>query len=84
LLVTFVLDCCNREAMSRVATTGDRSGDVVRDVMLAAAETRFGNVSKAPAGIEWLADNGSGYMAEKRAILPLGSSITTSNTLIAR
>jgi putative transposase len=38
---------------------------VVRDVMLAAVEKRFGNVPKAPAEIEWLTDNGSWYTAEK-------------------
>ena len=65
LRVTFALDCCDREAMSWVATTGGHSGDVVRDVMLAAVEKRFGNVKKAPAQIEWLTDNGSGYIAEK-------------------
>jgi len=50
---------------SWAATTGGHSGDVVRDVMLAAVEHRFGNVRKAPAQIEWLSDNGSGYIAEK-------------------
>jgi putative transposase len=65
LRVTFALDCCDREAMSWAATTGGHSGDVVRDVMLAAVEHRFGNVGKAPAQIEWLSDNGSGYIAEK-------------------
>jgi putative transposase len=33
--------------------------------MLAAVENRFGNVLKAPAEIEWLTDNGSGYTADK-------------------
>ncbi|MCC8397344.1 IS3 family transposase [Paraburkholderia sp. MMS20-SJTR3] len=65
LRVTFALDCCDREAMSWAATTGGHSGDVVRDVMLAAVENRFGNVLKAPAEIEWLTDNGSGYTADK-------------------
>jgi putative transposase len=65
LRVTFALDCCDREAMSWAATTGGHSGNVVRDVMLAAVGNRFGNVLKAPSEIEWLTDNGSGYMAEK-------------------
>ena len=65
LRVTFALDCCDREAMSWAATTGGHSGDVVRDVMLAAVENRFGNVLKAPAEIEWLTDNGSGYTADR-------------------
>lgn len=65
LRVTFALDCCDREAMSWAATTGGHSGDVVRDVMLAAVENRFGDALKAPAEIEWLTDNGSGYIAER-------------------
>ncbi|AUT75540.1 IS3 family transposase [Paraburkholderia hospita] len=65
LRVTFALDCCDREAMSWAATTGGHSGDVVRDVMLAAVENRFGDALKAPSEIEWLTDNGSGYTAEK-------------------
>ncbi len=65
LRVTFALDCCDREALSWAATTGGHSGDVARDVMLAAVESRFGNAMKAPAEIEWLTDNGSGYTAEK-------------------
>ena len=32
----FALDCCNREAMSRAAATVVRTGDIMRDVMLAA------------------------------------------------
>ncbi len=65
LRVTFALDCCDREAMSWAATTGGHSGDIVRDVMLAAVEHRFGGNLKAPEQIEWLTDNGSGYIAEK-------------------
>jgi putative transposase len=65
LRVTFALDCCDREAMSWAATTGGHSGDVVRDVMLAAVENRFGDTLKAPDEIEWLTDNGSGYIAER-------------------
>lgn len=65
LRVTFALDCCDREAMSWVATTGGYTGNDVRDVMLAAVEHRFGNVDAAPASIEWLSDNGSGYIAHE-------------------
>ncbi|VBY70119.1 integrase catalytic subunit [Burkholderia pseudomallei] len=61
LRVTFALDCCDREAMSWAATTGGHSGDVVRDVMLAAVEQRFGT-TQAAQPIEWLTDNGSAYI----------------------
>jgi putative transposase len=60
--VAFALDCCDREAMSWVATTAGISGDMVRDLMVAAVESRFGN--EAPSTpIEWLTDNGSPYIA---------------------
>jgi putative transposase len=55
--------CCDREAMSWSATTAGHSGDVVRNVMLAALEHRFGNTDRTPQQIEWLSDNGSGYIA---------------------
>ncbi len=61
LRVTFALDCPDREAISWAATTGGHSGDVVRDVMLAAVEQRFGT-TQAGAPIEWLSDNGSAYI----------------------
>jgi putative transposase len=40
--IAFALDCCDREAMSFLATTGGISGDDVRDLMVAAVEHRFG------------------------------------------
>jgi len=60
--VAFALDCCDREAMSWVATTAGISGDMVRDLMVEAVDTRFdGTVPPQP--IEWLTDNGSPYIA---------------------
>lgn len=61
--VAFALDCCDREAMSFVGTTGGISGDDVRDLMVAAVEQRFGRVNRLPQPIEWLSDNGSCYVA---------------------
>jgi putative transposase len=61
--VAFALDCCDREAMSYVATTGGIGGEEVRDLMVAAIEHRFGPVTRLPHTIEWLTDNGSGYVA---------------------
>jgi putative transposase len=61
---TFALDCCDREALSWAATTGGQTGDLVRDVMLAAVERRFG--AKLPdQPIQWLTDNGSPYIAHE-------------------
>jgi putative transposase len=60
--IAFALDCCDREAMSWVATSGGISGDMVRDLMVEAIEERFnGKVPTQP--IEWLTDNGSPYIA---------------------
>ncbi len=61
--VAFALDCCDREAMSWVATTGGIDGDLVCDLMVEAVETRFGDaIPDSP--IEWLTDNGSPYVAQ--------------------
>ena len=51
--VAFALDCCDREAMSFLATTSGVSGEDVRDLMLAAVEHRFGLVNRLPVTIEW-------------------------------
>ena len=61
--VAFALDCCDREAMSFLATTGGIRGEDVRDLMVAAVEHRFGRVNHLPLTIEWLSDNGSCYIA---------------------
>ena len=61
--VALALDCCDREAMSFLATTGGISGDDVRDLMVAAVEHRFGRVNRLPITIEWLSDNGSCYVS---------------------
>lgn len=61
--VAFALDCCDREAMGFVATTEGIKGEDVRDLMVTAVEHRFGTVNRLPHTIEWLTDNGSGYIA---------------------
>jgi putative transposase len=61
--VAFALDCCDREAMGFVATTGGITAKDVRDLMVATVEHRFGQVNRLPATIEWLTDNGSCYTA---------------------
>ncbi len=60
--VAFALDCCDREAMSWVATTGGITGEMVRDLMVEAVEARFGPELPIQL-IEWLTDNGSPYIA---------------------
>ncbi|MCP1121614.1 IS3 family transposase [Robbsia andropogonis] len=80
LRVTFALDCCDREAMSWVATTGGYTGNDVRDVMLAAVAHRFGNVDGVPSAIEWLSDNGSGYIAPETRAFANGIGLTPLTT----
>jgi len=68
LRVAFSMDCCDREVMSYVATTAGISGDMIKDLMAEAIESRFGFVDRLPQRIEWLSDNGSAYTAyETRA-----------------
>jgi putative transposase len=65
--VLFVIDACDREiiAWSAVANAGV-SGEMVRDLMLAAVERRFA-ATKTPHSVEWLSDNGSAYIAKDTA-----------------
>ena len=63
--VAFALDCCDREAMAWVATTQGIKGEDVRDLMVASVKFRFGQINRLPRTIEWLSDNGSGYIAKE-------------------
>ncbi len=63
--VIFSLDCCDRELLSFIATTGWFNAEDVRDLMLQSVEYRFGRVNTAPHRIEWLTDNGSYYLAKE-------------------
>lgn len=67
--VAFSLDCCDRELMAYVATTGAITGEMVRDVMAETIEHRFGaGASRTANPVEWLSDNGPPYTAyETRA-----------------
>ncbi len=62
--VAFAIDTHDREVMAWVATAGSGiSGEMIRDMMLACVERRFGDV-RAPHSVQWLADNGSPYTAK--------------------
>lgn len=63
--VAFALDCCDREALGYIATMEGIKGEDVQDLMITAIEHRFGSVSRLPKTIEWLSDNGSGYIAHE-------------------
>lgn len=74
--VLFVIDACDREiiAWSAVANAGV-SGEMVRDLMLAAVERRFGQ-TRAPHPLEWLSDNGSAYIARETADMARALGLT--------
>ncbi len=74
--VLFVLDACDREiiAWSAVANAGI-SGEMVRDLMVAAVERRFGT-AHAPHPVEWLSDNGSAYIAKDTADMARALGLT--------
>ena len=60
--VVFAIDTCDREVIAWQAATTGISGEMVRDLMLACVETRFGTC-RAPHPVQWLTDNGSAYAA---------------------
>lgn len=60
--VVFAIDTCDREIIAWQASTSGISGEMVRDLMLACVETRFGTC-RAPHPVQWLTDNGSAYTA---------------------
>jgi transposase InsO family protein len=62
--VVFAIDTCDREIIAWQASTGGISGEMVRDLMLACVEARFGTC-RAPHPVQWLADNGSAYAARE-------------------
>jgi putative transposase len=63
--IALTLDCCDREAISWVATTGGINSGDIRDLMIESVERRFGLVDRLPVSIEWLSDNGSPYTARE-------------------
>lgn len=61
--VAFSLDCHDREAIRWVTSSRGLDGGLVRDLMTETVEARFGKVTKVPHTIQWLSDNGPGYIA---------------------
>ena len=74
--VAFALDCCDREAMSFLATTGGIRGEHVRDLMVTAVEHRFGRIHRLPVTIE--PSNGSRTMAAATSLAIPAASLATS------
>ena len=63
--VAFSLDCCDREVIDHIGTTGGISGQMIRDLMVDSVERRFGSVDRPPRSVQWLSDNGSAYTAHE-------------------
>ncbi len=55
--VVFSLDCCDREVLSYVATSGWINAQMVRDLMIQSVEYRY--------KIEWFTDNAKCYLAKE-------------------
>lgn len=79
--VGFSLDCCDREAMSFVATRGFVTGEMIRDLMVQTVERRFGSSARRlPFPIEWLSDNGSIYTADDTVTFAESIGFVVCNT----
>jgi putative transposase len=89
--VAFALDCCDREAMGHVATTGGITAEDVQDLMVATVEHRYGQVNRVPEPIEWLTDNpvlseaegGSCYTARNTRALARGIGLIPRTTPVS-
>jgi putative transposase len=81
--VAFALDCCDREAMGHVATTGGITAEDVQDLMVATVEHRYGQVNRVPEPIEWLIDNGSCYTARNTRAFARGIGLIPRTTPVS-
>ena len=62
--VAFSLDCCDREAISYVASTEPLSAEDIEMLMIKSVEKRFGSTLRCPREIQWLSDRGAIYRAK--------------------
>lgn len=76
--VAFSLDCHDREVISWVTSSRGIDGELVRDLMAESVEIRFGG--KLPFKVQWLTDNGPGYVARETVYFgrSLGLEICTT------
>ncbi len=81
--VAFAIDAHDREIISwRAVTGGGISGDMIRDMMLDAVESRFAAM-RAPHPVEWLSDNGSPYTAKATRDFATALNLVPSFTPVA-
>lgn len=79
--VAFVLDTCDREVISYIASTIGIDGLAIQTIMLDAVEKRFGQ-SKLPYSFQWLSDNGPCYTSNQTVQFAreLGFEVCTTPT----
>jgi len=77
--VVFSLDCCDREAISWIATDKHLIGADIRDLMAQSIEARF-NATQTPHPIEWLSDNGPQFTAHETRLFGAESGLLVRNT----
>lgn len=81
--MAFAIDAHDREIIAwRAVSGGGISGDIVRDMMLEAVETRFGQL-RATHPVEWLSDNGSPYTAKPTRSFAQALNLTPCFTPVA-
>lgn len=78
LEVAFSLDCHDREVITWVTSSRGIDGELIRDLMTESIEQRFGD--KLPFKVQWLSDNGPGYVARETVFYgrSLGFEICTT------
>jgi putative transposase len=77
----FMKDCCDREIIAwRAWGARGLPGEPVRDMMVEAVETRFGQASTGSARLEFLSDNGGAYRAHETHALARALGIEPVHT----
>ena len=77
--VLFAIDACDREVIAWSAAMSDVLSEMVRDLMLACVERRFG-ATRTPSAVEWLSDNGCAYIARQTAEIATALSLRLAFT----
>ena len=82
--MTFVLDCCDREAISFVAKKGKGlPAWMAQEQVLLAVNKRFGAVNTVPRKLQLLTDNGSAYISKQTKALLKALDIEDCKTAVS-
>lgn len=80
LEIAFVMDTCDREILSYVATTKNLSTKDVQDMLVLAFEKRFPGSVQIERPLEWLTDNGGIFVAKETQTLALSMGLLPCQT----